>query len=202
MTSLATVQALYGSTDFAVFPLAGNTKVPIKGSRGFLDAKPAMDWSDWPNGANVGIATGMRSGGLVVIDLDGSVGVQNWTRLLQTLKCRIKTKTTYTPHGYHLYFTAPVPFGSNAGVLAKKIDVRAEGGYVVGAGSIVNRSPYTMNDLLPERLPPVIGARLKMVEPNLEPGAPRRDELDGGDLLANIEIVRDENGRPWARLKG
>ncbi|MFF4804014.1 bifunctional DNA primase/polymerase [Streptomyces sp. NPDC001351] len=47
--------------------------------------------------------------------------------------------------GTHLYYAAPdgEPLRNTAGKLGWKVDTRAAGGYVVGAGSIVNGRPYT-----------------------------------------------------------
>ncbi|NGO09292.1 bifunctional DNA primase/polymerase [Streptomyces sp. HC44] len=56
------------------------------------------------------------------------------------------THVVKTPSGgTHLYFAAPEgePLRNTAGKLGWKVDTRAEGGYVVGAGSIVKGHPYT-----------------------------------------------------------
>jgi len=67
---------------------------------------------------------------------------------------------TYTVHtasgGTHLYFLAPADakLRNTAGTLGWKIDTRANGGYVVGAGSAVDGKPYTVvQDTAPAQLP-------------------------------------------------
>lgn len=199
MSTFDTALRSYRSLPISVFPLAPNAKAPMAGSHGFLDARPIDEWDTWPADANVGVATGMRSGGIVVIDLDGAIGSHSWAKLVRKLGLKISTLQVTTPHGRHLYFRAPVAFGSNAGVVGRGIDVRAEGGYVVGAGSIVGGLPYSMHWDELQVLPPQIGVMLKLVEPNLS--APqRRAAFDSGDLLSGVKIVRDQNGRPRAVL--
>ena len=63
----------YAKQGFAVFPLKPRNKTPIQGG-GFKNATtdiPTIErwWNKTPN-ANIGIATGQMSGGIVVIDLD------------------------------------------------------------------------------------------------------------------------------------
>lgn len=81
-----------------------------------------------------------------------------------------ETHTVRTRRGLHLYFAAPagVELRNTASVLAWKVDTRACGGYVVGAGSTVDGSHYVVlreqepaplpdwirKLLLPEPLPP------------------------------------------------
>jgi putative DNA primase/helicase len=88
-------------------------------------------WSD----ANIGIATG-RSSGIFVLDVDGDGGKAS-LEALQAEHGRLpKTVTVKTGKGRHYYFRcAGVRIGNSAGKLAEKIDVRGDGGYVVGAGS-------------------------------------------------------------------
>jgi hypothetical protein len=144
---------------------------------------------------NVGIACGQS--GLVVIDLDvahdgkdgqgnqgghdaqdrhrgldGPVsGVDALQRLCRTHGQRYPagTYTVDTPSGgTHLYFTAPpTPVRNSAGRLGPLIDVRADGGYVVGDGSVIDGRRYVARgDVLPLPLPlPAWLARLLDDEP-------------------------------------
>jgi hypothetical protein len=144
---------------------------------------------------NVGIACGQS--GLVVIDLDvahdgkdgqrnqdghdaqdrhrgldGPVsGVDALQRLCRTHGQRYPagTYTVDTPSGgTHLYFTAPpTPVRNSAGRLGPLIDVRADGGYVVGDGSVIDGRRYAARgDVLPLPLPlPAWLARLLDDEP-------------------------------------
>jgi Bifunctional DNA primase/polymerase, N-terminal len=144
---------------------------------------------------NIGIACGPS--GLVVIDLDvardgpgggdgpregdgpgprpGLDGPPSGADALQRL-CRAHgqrypagTYTVDTPSGgTHLYFTAPpTPVRNSAGRLGPLIDVRADGGYVVGDGSVIDGRRYAARgDVLPLPLPlPAWLARLLDDEP-------------------------------------
>ncbi|QKV93967.1 bifunctional DNA primase/polymerase [Streptomyces sp. NA02950] len=113
---------------------------------------------------NVGIATGPS--GLVVLDLDTPKGEQDtppaeWAAPgiatgedVLSVVCEQhaqpyphQTHTVRTGRGgTHLYLTAPAgaEMRNTAGKLGWKVDTRAAGGYVVGAGSIVNGRAYTV----------------------------------------------------------
>jgi hypothetical protein len=57
-----------------------------------------------------------------------------------------------TPNdGVHLYWRAPagLPIGNSASQVGQNIDIRATGGYVVAAGSIVDGNSYIVNTDLP-----------------------------------------------------
>ncbi|MBI0299814.1 bifunctional DNA primase/polymerase [Streptomyces sp. PRKS01-29] len=108
----------------------------------------------WSRAAfNVGIATGPS--GLVVVDLDvpkpeddadTPCGVTSFEALCERAGQAVPTTLTVrTPSGgKHLYFTTPpgIRLPSTKGTLAKKIDTRAWGGYVVAAGSVTPAGPY------------------------------------------------------------
>ena len=136
---------------------------------------------------NIGIACGQS--GLVVIDLDvardepgpggrpGLDGPASGEDALQRL-CRAHgqrypagTYTVDTPSGgSHLYFTAPeTPVRNSAGRLGPLIDIRADGGYVVADGSLIDGRRYVARgDFLPLALPlPAWIARLLLEEPAL-----------------------------------
>ncbi|MGC5344541.1 bifunctional DNA primase/polymerase [Streptomyces sp. DT171] len=112
----------------------------------------------WSTGAfNVGIATGPS--GLVVVDLDplkakDPEGTPDGVTSLQALCERAGQpvpatyRTRTASGGHHLYFTAPaaVRLGNSAGKLAKRIDTRAHGGYVVAAGSTLPHGAYEVAD--------------------------------------------------------
>ncbi|WP_369391295.1 bifunctional DNA primase/polymerase [Streptomyces sp. CG1] len=112
-------------------------------------------WAQQPY--NVGIATGPS--GLLVVDLDtlkpqepkGTPdGVTNFTALCE--RAGEAAPATYRVRtargGEHLYFTQPpgVRLHNTAGRLAKKIDTRGWGGYVVAAGSTTRDGSYTVLD--------------------------------------------------------
>ncbi|MGK5638023.1 bifunctional DNA primase/polymerase [Streptomyces sp. URMC 126] len=122
---------------------------------------------------NIGIATGPSK--LVVIDLDVpkhgqdlppagtpprvTTGADALSHLAsehgQPFPADTHTVRT-AGGGIHLYFAAPqgVELRNTAGALGWKIDTRAAGGCVVGAGSTVNGKPYTrVVDIDPAPLP-------------------------------------------------
>jgi hypothetical protein len=135
---------------------------------------------------NIGIACGPS--GLVIIDLDVARdalseldGPASGADSLERL-CRIRgqrypagTYTVDTPSGgSHLYFTAPgTPVRNSAGRLGPLIDIRADGGYVIGDGSRIDDRAYAARgDFLPLALPlPTWIARLLNEEPALSENA-------------------------------
>jgi hypothetical protein len=134
---------------------------------------------------NVGIACGPSR--LVVVDLDtpkpvdtpppewNLPGIRTGADVLAVLCGRAgepypaDTWTVSTPSGgTHLYFAAP-PGGpalrntqGAAGGLGWLVDTRAGGGYVVAAGSVIDRRPYTVTcDTPPAPLPGWLTERLR-----------------------------------------
>lgn len=85
-----------------------------------------------PEGCNYGIATGERSG-VVVVDIDNKPGVD-----LPAMMARFPdTYTVQTPTGgYHLYYEHPGwRVKTSAGDFAPGVDIRADGGYAAAVGS-------------------------------------------------------------------
>jgi hypothetical protein len=185
-----------------VFPCAPGAKRPaLKDNwQDLATTDPDRIRSWWARQAyNIGIACGPS--GLVVIDLDTSAGSNapggvmgpggpaSGAASLELL-CRAHgqrypdgTYTVDTPSGgCHLYFTAPAtPVRNSAGRAGPLIDIRADGGYVVGAGSRIGERAYTVRgDFLPLTLPfPAWFARLLTDDP-APPQAPRPLEFPEG----------------------
>jgi hypothetical protein len=168
-----------------VFPCAPGSKRPaLKGNwQDLATTDPERIRSWWARQAyNIGIACGPS--GLVVIDLDiestrdapgGPGGPASGAASLELL-CRAHgqrypagTYTIDTPSGgCHLYFTAPAtPVRNSTGRVGPLIDIRADGGYVIGAGSRIGARAYvTRGDFLPLALPlPAWIARLLADDP-------------------------------------
>jgi putative DNA primase/helicase len=84
---------------------------------------------------NWAMATG-EPFGIIALDIDGNEGEAS-LRQLEKAKGRLpKTSTIRTPHGQHIYLKAPtyrVP--NSVSRVGPGIDVRGDGGYVVGPGS-------------------------------------------------------------------
>ena len=92
-------------------------------------------WLQWWN-ANIGIVCGAISG-LVVLDVDGPEGAEALEELERELGALPETIEALTGRGggRHLYFKHP---GDNvpSHTIGNKLDVKADGGYVVGPGSL------------------------------------------------------------------
>lgn len=131
----------------------------------------ATAWAQQPY--NVGIATGPS--GLLVVDLDtlkpeelngAPDGATSFAALCeragQGIPATYRVRTARG--GEHLYFTQPpgIRLHNTAGRLAKKIDTRGWGGYVVAAGSTTPDGTYeVMDDRDPVPLPDWLHDALK-----------------------------------------
>jgi len=134
----------YSNRGWSVFPLKAKDKTPLT-QNGCKDATTNQDiikdwWSKWPN-ANIGIATGQVSKGLIVIDLDideekGLNGVDSLDEWSQENGCFPQSWQTVTGRGgNHLLFTCDRPVKNKVNCLPG-VDVRGDGGYIVAPPSI------------------------------------------------------------------
>jgi hypothetical protein len=135
----------YASRGWRVFPLRPGTKLPLQGSSGFKDATTDPDtihrwWTEDPT-RNVAIATGPESN-LLVVDLDVKPD-KDGTAVLSELE-RVHGDLPPAPlvstanGGVHAFYAYP-PEGASSGanVAGPGIDIRAAGGYVVAAPSVL-----------------------------------------------------------------
>lgn len=141
----------------AVFPLRPRSKLPALGPgwqrRATRDHRQIRSW--WrARPYNIGAVTG---GGIVVVDLDAPKlpgerhGRDALADLAQDLRQEVPrdTRTVATPGGgLHLYLRVPhdVELRNSAGMVAPHVDIRAAGGYVVGAGSIIGGRVYRITE--------------------------------------------------------
>ena len=100
-------------------------------------------FSKWPN-AMIGIPTG-KINGITVVDIDigeNKNGFNSIEKLgLQRLSIYPAVRTP--SGGLHLYIsTRNKYFQSSAGRVAPGIDIRSQGGYAIGAGSISSKGQY------------------------------------------------------------
>jgi hypothetical protein len=149
-----------------VFPCEEYDKKPHPEVRSWADAATndvaEIRRRGWPAGANVAIAC--KPSGLLVADPDrhDADGVAAFSELTarayhDQYKCNREycpghwpdTYTVQTPtDGLHFYFLNPDPsrFGNSRGSLPRSIDVRGggrgDGGYVLAAGSVLDRRAY------------------------------------------------------------
>jgi len=143
--------------NFHVFPLAPGQKAPplIEGFPNHATRSPdviAKWWTTWPD-ANIGLSTSRygENGALLVVDVDVAKGKSGRNTLLHLELAGHDfpdTRTQTTPSGgQHLIYHVPVPVKQGVDVLGSGLDIRSRGGYVVGAGSVVNGREYTANKL-------------------------------------------------------
>ncbi len=140
----------YAQNGWPVFPLA--SKIPYKDSQGYQDATTdpeqiAAWWTTHPT-ANIGLATGERSG-VIVLDIDPPEGHFSLKELQKTYAPLPDTRRSRTANkGLHHFFQYPYDGNRyrNAVGLAgmEGVDIRATGGYVVLPPSkLYGRLSYT-----------------------------------------------------------
>jgi len=125
----------YAQIGLAVFPIKPRSKAPLT-VHGFKDASKDQQqidewWNRWPS-ANIGIATGQASGGLVVIDLDvdkdkgidGRVTLREWEE--EHGKLPTDTWLAITGRGGYHYFYRDPSTVKNRTSIYKGIDIRGK----------------------------------------------------------------------------
>jgi Bifunctional DNA primase/polymerase, N-terminal len=144
---------------FAVFPCRPGDKRPaVKDWENRATTDLSRIRECWATGRyNVGIACGPSR--LVVLDLDAHGDLPGEWQLpgvtdgkdVMAQVCEWagmdwpSTYTVATPgNGWHLYFRAPEGsrIRNSASLIGPQVDVRAAGGYVVGAGSVIGGNAY------------------------------------------------------------
>ena len=120
-----------------VFPVSRD-KIPLT-EHGRNDATGDLnvirEWEKRYPGANIAIATGKESN-LVVIDIDGPTGLENFRRLIEKYEIQTHGPLVKTRNGYHLYFFHRGHCPTSVGRLGKNIDVRGFGGSITAPPSI------------------------------------------------------------------
>lgn len=124
-----------------VFPLAPRTKVPLKGSKGCLDAstseKQIRLWWEMHPTANVAIRTGIK---FIALDVDPAKGGEESfdTLKLQHGGVRDTLRQVTGGGGFQLLYQSPsFPVANGENICGwKGIDLRGENGYIVGPPSI------------------------------------------------------------------
>lgn len=145
MKSLKEWALYYVSLGFAVFPLKPESKYPAT-VHGFEDASSNKTdiekwWNINPN-FNIGIATGQKSNGLIVIDLDfdeekginGYETLKDWE--LKNGKLPETWRSITGRGGCHLFYKSNVKAYRCHTNWYEGIDIRADGGYIVAPPSI------------------------------------------------------------------
>lgn len=152
----------YAGRGWHVFPIRAKTKDRplVKWGHEATDDAAVIRrwWSRWPN-ANIGVACGPS--GLCVLDLDQKNGKDGRAQLdaLELLHGALpRTLTARTPTGgTHLYLDGEA--ASTADKLARGVDTRSSGGYVVAPGSETAAGAYSWLDKAPvAAAPPWVAA--------------------------------------------
>lgn len=181
------------SAGFRVFPLAFNSKLPAfkdQDWRKLASNDPervrrfyAEALTEEPLDFNIGIATGES---LMVLDVDEKNGKAG-SRALESLELRHgdlpETFTVGTASGgEHLYFRVPpgVYVPNSAGKLGDGLDIRGDGGYVVGPWSEVDGRLYEVRKSLP--IAPFPAAFIKLVS------GPRPIERDAAAPTIELDL--------------
>lgn len=124
--------------NFSVLPCCERGKAPIT-PKGVKDATRDYEiirqwWTQFP-AANLGIACGAASGGLVVLDIDGPEGEESLRSLGRQFGELPVTPQVLTGKGVQYYFRSVRELKNRVRV-APGIDIRADAGYVLAPPSI------------------------------------------------------------------
>jgi hypothetical protein len=143
---------------FHVFPLIPGSKLPLIEdfvNQATTDKNKIKKWwldpvMELEQPYNIGISTTKwgTDGALVVVDVDNK-GKKKGDSVLFELEMQGKeldrTFTQLTPTGgRHLCFLNKEPVKQGVNVLGDGLDIRSKGGYIVGAGSIIDGKEYTI----------------------------------------------------------
>ncbi len=148
----------YAELGYPVFPCAPGGKAPIT-PHGWKDASADAAqieawWTEHPD-SNIGIPTV----GLLVIDVDGADNA--WPDDPDKSQELAHAPMSLTPNGgRHYIFRQPVgkAWKNTTGVIAPKVDTRADGGYIVASPSVVDGKTYRWAETMelsagPDQLP-------------------------------------------------
>lgn len=198
---------------FHVFPLIPDSKLPlIKDfpTRATRDPEEIKKW--WTDDVlevelnyNVGISTSRFADDdhLIVVDVDNKEGKDGSGVLFQLELDGYEFPKTFCQHtptgGLHLVYRSKEIVKQGAGVLGSGLDIRARGGYIVGAGSRVKSGAYTCVDAPLSDAPEWIIARCR--RDNRQPGkAASVGELGAASISSAVKRGRFylENEAPVA----
>jgi len=203
------VSKLQVALDFArrgyeVFRLGVNSKYPLPGSHGHLDATSdettIRSWWTGALGEALDYNVGLRiPSGVVLIDLDqkkGRNGIGEFLALGGVLDGLVVRTPT---NGYHVFATGP-DSQNTQGTIAPGVDSRGQDGYGVAPGSTIDGVPYEIvsdNPLLP--VPEAILSRLP--PRRIRTASVTTHNVDD-DLPANIERFRQACERAPGSVSG
>lgn len=115
-----------GCTSIAKHP---RTRTGVKEATTNVDQIEAW-WRSWPD-ANIGLATGVISG-IYVVDLDGPDAIAAWGEI----ETEAQSWVSRTGNGEHHVYSLSEPLPSTHWKVARGIDTRGDGGYIVAPPSL------------------------------------------------------------------
>ncbi len=140
---------------FHVFPLLPNSKKPYIENFPHLATRDPSQISRWwmdpilgiERQFNIGISTTKFGlGALLAVDVDNKNGKDGSTELLKLEMEGFDFPSTFyqtTPTGgSHLIYSCPTPLKQGISVFGPGLDIRSKGGYLVGAGSVIDGRQY------------------------------------------------------------
>lgn len=130
-----------------IFPIKSNDKTPLVSWQQFqndvtVTEDMVRDWYDEFPGCNWAAACG-RISDFVVLDIDGEIGqqmVQRWYP--DTFST--KTFMQKSPKGWHMFFKWPGRHVQCHNGIMEKVDIKADGGYIVISPSKINQQKYSI----------------------------------------------------------
>jgi len=189
----------YAKRGWAVLALAPNSKIPLKHKlqkNGSKDAttdeeKITIIWAEHPD-ANIGIATGKISN-ITVLDLDDASAPKNLKEIGYSLP---NTYIVKTKRGYHIYYLYDKTIQQSQGRV-EKCDIRNDGGYVVGAGSTIDDTEYSVHgqakDLIKCDLPPIFKKPAEPVQTDWVNSSTKVPEGQRNDYLFRYACTQRTN---------
>jgi putative DNA primase/helicase len=194
--------------DMRVLPLVAKSKRPAV-KNGLYDATTNKKrlkeyFRDHPD-ANYGVRTGGRSN-TFVLDIDGSAGSQSLRGLIEKNGKLPKTVIVETGNGRHRYFRGDGrKIRNSAGKLGEGLDIRGDGGYVVGPGSVHEsgkmycfKEGRALEDIEIARAPPWL---LDLISPASSPPATNRVKVAPDELPRVAAYIKAAQGREVERLE-
>lgn len=161
---------------FNVLPTKENSKEPIAGMS-WTKYQEERYTGDYPEHCNFAVICGKTSGNLFVVDLDDESLYDEFND--------VETYTVKTGKGYHLYFYwvgFQPPNKKLDDKRGRHIDIKSQGGYVIGAGSIhpETKKPYRVIKDVPVKKVEykTIMEKLKLIGFNVE--SKSIEEIAGG----------------------
>lgn len=149
---------------FYVFPLAPNSKIPIKGMKfnemASSSKAQVKEWFTEKNHLNYGIITSRynhqgEEKALVVVDVDTPKGGdETLSKLEHSLPPTLWQRTA--SGGRHLIYVTDAPVKQGVHVLGQGVDIRSKGGYIVGFGSQIGGKTYDLEVAILQEAPPTL----------------------------------------------